>query len=340
MTKSIRIAVSGIPRGYHTPRPDKNWLQPHHIAQIKAISPHIELLEIPAHAVMSADLSGIEAVLAEGGNRIHYPGELDWADYLRFFTPDLKWVQLCSTGFSDNITPQIEAGTVTLTNAPGLHTVPIAESVLAAMLAHVKNFQTRRHDQVARRWRQLKNDELLGRTVLILGLGKIGLRVAQLCRPFGMRVIGTKRRLEPLDGVDHLFPLEQLSDYLPQADFVVIALPLTPETEHLLTAASFEEMKPSGYLINVGRGKVVEEAALLSALRSGQIAGAYLDALETEPLPADHPLWGLENVFLIPHDSHSSPAIGDRMVDLFCANLSRYIHGRPLEHICDPQRGY
>ena len=338
--RSIKVAVSGIPRGYHYPGDNGNWLQNHHREQITAVSAHVQLLEIPAQAVPTTDLAGIEVVLAEGGNRIHYAGELDWEDYQRFFTPTLKWVQLCSTGFSDNITPQIAKGQVTLTNAPGLHTLPIAESVLAAMLAHAKNFKQRRQDQIAQRWQQLKNDELMGRTVLILGLGKIGQRVARLCQAFGMRVFGSKRRMEPVTAVDEVFPIQALHTYLPQANYIVIALPLTVETENLLDKSAFQTMKSNAYLINVGRGKVVDEVAMIEALRTHQIAGAYLDALIEEPLPTGHPLWDLENVFLVPHDSHSSPYIGDRMVDLFCANLARYVAGEPLHHICDPQRGY
>ncbi|MEM7112776.1 MAG: D-2-hydroxyacid dehydrogenase [Chloroflexota bacterium] len=338
--KPINVAVSGIPRGYHFPREDSNWLQPHHREQITAVSPRINLIEIPAHAVKTADLSQIDVVLAEGGNRIHYPGELDWDDYQQFFTPALKWVQLCSTGFSDNITPEVENGRVTLTNAPGLHTLPIAESVLAAMLNHAKNFVQRRIEQQAHHWNQLKNDELIGRTALILGLGQIGKRVAQLCQAFGMRVIGSKRTIELVDHVETVFPITELSHFLPQADYIIIALPMTPATEKLLDAAAFQLMKPTAYLINVGRGLVVDEPAMIAALRSRQIAGAYLDALIEEPLPADSPLWDLENVFLVPHDSHSSPYIGDRMVDLFCANLTRYVAGEPLHNICDPQRGY
>jgi phosphoglycerate dehydrogenase-like enzyme len=339
-SQPINIAVSGIPRGYHFPLDNGNWLQAHHKQQITAVSPRIHLIEIPADKVQSANLNEIEVVLAEGGNHIHYAGELDWDEYQRFFTPSLQWVQLCSTGFSDNITPEVLNKRVTLTNAPGLHTIPIAESVLAAILSHAKNFKQRQQDQQAHRWHQLKNDELMGRTVLILGLGNIGKRVALLCQAFGMTVIGCKRRVEAVTAVNELFPIQALNSYLPQADYIVIAVPLTSETENILDKVSFQAMKRHAFLINVGRGKVVDEAAMIEALRTDQIAGAYLDAFINEPLPTKHPLWDLENVFLVPHDSHSSPHIGDRMVDLFCANLARYVAGQTLHNICDPNRGY
>ncbi len=344
MTKArvghLRVAVSGIPRGYHFPRPDGNWLTEQHRARIQALSPAVELVEVPANAVNTADLTGCEVVMAEGGNRTHYPGELDWPDYQRFFVPSLKWVQLCSTGFSDNITPEVLAGTVTLTNAPGLHTVPIAESVLASMLDHAKNLRQRRLDQADHNWRQIHNSELSGRTVLLVGLGRIGQAVARLAQAFSMRVIGTKRRVEPVPGVDLVFPVSELSRYLPEADFVVVTTPLTPATEHLLDDAALRRLSPKAYLINIARGRVVDEAALVAALREQRIAGAYLDAFAEEPLPAEHPFWTLDNVLLVPHDSHSSPYIGDRMVEIFCANLKRYLAGEPLQNVCDPRRGY
>ena len=334
----IKVAVSGIPRGYQFPLPDGNWLQEKHKEQILSISSDIELVEIPAHQVNHVE--GIEILLAEGGNRIHYHGELDWEDYQKFFTPSLKWVQLCSTGFSDNITPMIEQGTVTLTNAPGIHTNPIAESVIAAMLNHAKRLNQRRVDQINCRWNQLKCDELMNKTVLIIGLGRIGKRTAQLCKAFDMRVIGTKRNIEQVTCVDQVFASLKIGRYLPEADYVVILAPLTPETENMIGEEEFSNMKATAYLINLGRGKIVDESEMIKALKNGTIAGAYLDCFVQEPLPADHVLWEMENVFIAPHDSHSSPYIGDRMVDIFCDNLKRYLSGQSLMNVCDPNKGY
>lgn len=332
------IAVSGIPRGNQFPGTDGNWLQEGHRKQILDVSPRIRLAEIPAHRVR--DVDGIEVLLAEGGNRIHYPGELDWEDYEAFFTPSLEWVQICSTGFSDNITPEILNGRVTLTNAPNLHTLPIAESVLAAMLDHAKNLRQRRIDQQTRTWRRLDNDELNGRTVLIVGLGNIGKTVARFCKSFAMRVIGTKRRVAPVENVDMVFDAKALIDRLPAADYVVIAAPYTPATEGMLDEDAIAAMKSSAYLINVGRGRIVDEAALITALRKRRIAGAYLDAFAQEPLDDAHEFWGMDDVLIVPHDSHSSPYIGDRMVEIFCANLRRYAAGEPLRNVCDPVKGY
>ena len=335
---TIKVAVSGIPRGYQFPRPDGNWLTESNRRRILSISSDIELMEIPAHKIENVE--GIEIVLAEGGNHVHYPGELDWEDYKKFFTPSLKWVQLCSTGFSDNITTEILEKKVTLTNAPGLHTVPIAESVLAAMLDHAKLLKQRRLDQNAHEWNQLKCDELYGRTVLIIGLGRIGCRVANLCKAFNMNVVGTKRHIEPVLNVDKVFPADDLRNHLRHADYIVISAPLTSETENLLREAEFHSMKPTSYLINIGRGKIVYEPAMIEALREERISGAYLDCFAVEPLPKDHILWDMDNIFIVPHDSHSSPYIGDRCIDIFCTNLERYVNGKPLNHICDPLKGY
>lgn len=335
---TVKVAVSGVPRGLQNPRPDGNWLTEEHKDRIRGVSREVELVEVPVQKVRSA--GGFQVVLAEGGNRTHYPGELDWEDYQRFFTPGLRWIQLCSTGFSDNITPEVLDGTVTLTNSPGLHTVPIAESVAAAMLNHAKRLGQRRVDQANRAWRQLGCDELQGGTVLLIGVGNIGSRVASICKALGMKVIGTRRRPEPLYNVDLIFPASELRTHFGEADYVVVAAPLTPETENLLGEPEFRAMKSTAYFINVARGRIVHEPSLVKALTEHWIAGAYLDAFETEPLPRESPLWALDNVFLVPHDSHSSPHIGDRVVEIFAENLDRYVRGEPLLHVCDPRRGY
>lgn len=335
---TIKVAVSGIPRGYQFPRPDLNWLQAKHIYQIQSVNPEIELFEIPPNIV--PENPDFEVVLAEGGNRTHYHGELDWKDYKKFFTPKLRWIQLCSTGFSDNITPEIENGLVQLTNAPGIHTIPIAESVIAAMLDHAKKLKQRRIDQAAKNWNQLKCYELHNQTVLIIGLGDIGKRVAKLCKTFDMRVIGTKRKLEQVKNVDEVFSIGELKKYLPDADYIIVAAPLTPETRYLLGESEFSAMKKNAYYINIGRGAIADENSLIKALEEKCIAGAYLDVFEIEPLPSKHPFWEMKEVLLIPHDSHSSPYIGDRIIDIFCMNLERYVKGEPLKYICDPKKGY
>jgi phosphoglycerate dehydrogenase-like enzyme len=337
----IRVAVSGIPRGYQFPRSDGNWLLDKHREQILAVSHEVELLELPETVVHGMEIvEGIEILFGEGGNTTHYAGELDRADYEKFFTPSLKWVQLCSTGFSDNITPEILDGKVILTNSPGIHTIPISESVLAAILEHAKRFGQRRTAQAMRNWRQVYCTDLEGATVLLIGLGNLGRRIARLCKAFNMRVIGTRRNPEPVENVDHVFPIGELRKHLTEADYVVVVAPLTAETEELLGEAEFRAMKQTCYFINVGRGRIAVEEAMIDTLRGGQIGGAYLDCFAIEPLPVESPLWGMDNVFLVPHDSHSSPKIGDRLVAQFCENLRRYVKREQLLNVCNPRRGY
>lgn len=338
----MKIVISGVPRGLQNPRPDGNWLTEEQRRRIEAVSPDVELVEMPQSEVheVEGNIGGVEVLLAEGGNRVHYGEELDWEDYLKFFTPSLKWVMLCSTGFTQNIAPAIARGEVTLTNSPGIHTIPIAEGVLASMLDHAKLLKQRREDQEERLWAQRNCTELHGGTVLLIGLGNIGRRVAHLCKAFGMNVTGTKRRVEPVENVDHVFPVKELVKNLPEADYIVIAAPITPLTERLIGEREFRVMKDTAYLINVGRGRIVDEPAMIKALEEKRIGGAYLDCHVNEPLSPDHPLWGMENVFIVPHDSHSSPYIGDRIVDIFCDNLKRYSDGEPLLNICDLKRGY
>ncbi|MGD0803775.1 MAG: D-2-hydroxyacid dehydrogenase [Candidatus Bathyarchaeia archaeon] len=337
----IHVVVSGIPRGHQFPRPDGNWLTEEQRQQILSISPVIELLELPEQVVHKMErVDNVEVALAEGGNYTHYVGELDRTDYEKFFTPSLRWIQLCSTGFSDNITSEILDGRVTLTNSPGIHTISIAESVLAAVLEQAKRFGQRRIDQRDKRWRQVLCEDLDEQTILLIGLGNLGKRVARLCKAFDMRVIGTKVRIEPVPNVDEVFSSSDLIDRLPEADYVVELAPLTSETVALIGEAAFRAMKKSCYFINVGRGRVADEEAMTRALREGWISGAYLDCFGVEPLPPDSPLWGLGNVFIVPHDSHSSPKIGNRIVTQFCENLRRYVVGEPLLNVCDPHRGY
>ena len=287
----IYIAVSGIPRGHQSPRPDGNWLTEMQRQRILSISPKIELLELPEQVVHGLKwVDDVEIALAEGGNYTHYAGELDREDYEKFFTPSLRWVQLCSTGFSDSVTPEILDGRITLTNSPGIHTIPIAESVMAAVLEYAKRFGQRRVDQRELRWRQLMCEDLEGQTILLVGLGNLGKRVARLSKAFDMRVIGTKKTVEPVPNVDKVFPSSELVDHILEADYVVELAPLTSETEGLIGEAAFAAMKRSCYFINAGRGRVADEEAMTKALREHRIAGAYLDCFGVEPLPQDSPL--------------------------------------------------
>jgi phosphoglycerate dehydrogenase-like enzyme len=254
----------------------------------------------------------------------------------------LKWIHTVAAGVDNLLYPPVVDGRVVLTSSVGIHTVALPEYVMALILAFAKRLHRAVRNQAARRWDRSATigDELHGKTLGILGLGAIGRALAARAAAFGMRVVGTKRMPEDVPGVERVYPPEGTDDVLQQADYVAIVLPLTPATRRLIDARALGMMKATAVLINVGRGAIVDEAALIEALRARRIAGAGLDVFEREPLPADSPLWHMDNVIITPHVSGASPAYFDRAIPLFCDNLRRFLAGRPLVNIVDPARGY
>ncbi len=261
--------------------------------------------------------------------------------------PRLRWLQLTSAGADRLAENPVFGSGVTITTASGIHGIPIGEYVLGAMLALAKGFPRAMTAQRERAWRQYLPDELHGRTVGIVGLGAIGREVARLAKAFGMRVLACRRscsypqeRLAEVPGVDLLLPVSELRRLLAEADYVVLAVPLTPETRGLIGREELAAMKTGACLVNVARGPVVDEDALLEALRSGHLGGAVLDVFREEPLPSESGLWDLPNVILTPHIAGGTPRYVERAVDLFCDNLRRYVAGQPLRNVVDPRRGY
>lgn len=256
--------------------------------------------------------------------------------------PALRWVQTISAGIPPLVLDALrQRPEVVLTNATGVFDVPIAETVLTYILMIVKRMPEFMAQQQAHRWHKLPLRELRGLTVGIIGIGGIGTEVAKRCTALGMRVIATRRHPEHgAPYVEALFPPARLHELLAQSDFVVVAVPLTPETAHLINAERLRAMKPDAWLINIARGAVVDEAALIEALREQRIGGAALDVTEEEPLPADSPLWDFPNVILTPHNSWSTPYLEERQKDLFLDNLARYLNGEPLRNVVDKTLGY
>lgn len=256
--------------------------------------------------------------------------------------PRLRWVQTISAGISPAVLEALRARPeVILTNATGVFDIPIAETVLTYILMIVKRMPEFMAQQREHRWHKLPLRELRGLTVGIIGLGGIGREVARRCQALGMRVIATRRHPEQgAPYVEALFPPARLDELLAQSDFVVLSVPLTPETHHLIHAERLQVMRPDAWLINIARGAVVDEAALIAALREKRIGGAALDVTESEPLPADSPLWELPNVMLTPHNSWSTPYLEERQKDLFLDNLARYLNGEALRNVVDKALGY
>jgi phosphoglycerate dehydrogenase-like enzyme len=259
-------------------------------------------------------------------------------DFARLVTPALRWVQSCSAGV-EHLIPALDPS-VTITNSSGVHANAIAESVMAAVLLHAKRLRDRLDRQARAEWEPLHCVELLDRTICTIGTGDIGASVARLAKAFGMRVLGVRRTPAGVANFDAVVGPSELRQVLAQADYVVVACPLTRETEGLVGRTEFQAIKPGAYFINVARGRIVDEPSLLHALEDGRLSGAFLDAHVQEPLPADHPFWTAPTVTVIPHDSHSSERIGDNTLDLFASNLSRYVQGQPLHNVIDRARGY
>lgn len=339
---ALRIVAVGVPRSYQEPLPDGRWLTPRHVADILAVSPRIELIhttrdELDAGLVPEP---GPEVVLSELGGDPWYHFEVPAEGFAKLVSPRLRWVQACSSGIGHITATGLLPDDVLLTNASGVHADALAESVLAAVLLHAKRLPERLERQQRRVWEELHCTELREQTIVVLGTGHIGSAVALRARAFGMRVVGVRRSPRPTPHFNAIVGPDGLLDALREADYLVIACPLTPETEGLVGVEAFAALKPGAYLINVSRGRVVREAALLAALAGGRLSGAYLDAHAQEPLPEEHPFWDAPGVTVIPHDSHSSPYIGDNIVALFCDNLRRYLAHEPLRNVVDRARGY
>lgn len=257
----------------------------------------------------------------------------------------LRWVQAMAAGAGQQVhaagLPADVLERVAITTASGVHAVPLAEFCLMGLLAFTKNLPRILDDQRARRWDEYPSRELRGQTLLILGLGKIGEEVARLGRAFGMRVIAVNRRgATDSDDVETVVPVGRLSELLPQADAMIISLPLTEETRGLVDEPALRSMKRGAILVNVGRGAVLDEQALIECLRDGQLTGAALDVTTHEPPPPDSPLWDLPNVLLSSHTAALSFRENERIVDLFLENCRRWQSGQELLNRIDPQYYY
>ena len=260
--------------------------------------------------------------------------------------PKLQWVQGSMAGAGEVAKKAGLVGTdVTVTTASGVYSGPLAEFALMAMLAHAKRLDRLREEKAAKLWHQGTSGSLEGKTLCIVGMGNIGRAVAERARPFGMRILGVKRtvrdRDESWDYADDLYETADLTEPLGEADYVVLTLPGTPETRHLIDADALKATKPEAYVVNIGRGSVVDETALVEELGSGHLAGAALDVFEEEPLPEDNPLWTMENVIISPHSTDVVPELINKLqTDLFCENLRRYLSGDALVNELDKKLLY
>lgn len=253
-------------------------------------------------------------------------------------SPTLRWVSIGGSG-TDHLAPW-DPARLTVTNAAGVAAETMAQYAAAAMLSFSLGLPALAADQRERRWAARRVASVKGRTLAILGLGQTGRATARLAKALGLRVTGIRARPAPTPDVDRVESPTRLHDLLAEADFVLVCVPLTPTTRGLVDAAAFAAMKSGAVLIDVSRGGVVVQAALIEALQSGRLAGAALDVFETEPLPPDHPLWAMDNVTISPHCSSVYDGWERRSVEMFCDNAERWRRGVGLENVVDPRRGY
>lgn len=326
------------------------------LERIRAVSP--QLVVAQKSLAEGQDFSDT-SLLFDGDEEIFY-GMIPPRDLTR--APRLRWAQLHSAGINHLVNSQhpiLQSG-IAITTASGIHAVPIGEFAIALMLALARKIpllmrQHARAEWLRDKWRIFLGVELRGKTLGIVGYGSIGREVARIAKHgFAMRVLaltrGGDRRdrgyYEPgvgdPDGAlpDAWFTRAQLHDLLAQSDFVLIAAPLTAETRGLIGERELRAMKASAFLVNIARGGIVNETALVRALQEHWIAGAGLDVFEKEPLPAESALWKLDTVVISPHVAAATPHYDHRMVDLFCENLRRYLRGDALLNLVDPAKGY
>ena len=312
-------------------------LSPEWLQTVRDLAPDMEILITDDQAQIEIALDRIEIAVRR------FPRDLIAR------APNLRWYQQWGAG-ADWILryPEVADKPVMITNVSGIHAIPISEHVFAMLLAFARRVPEAIRAQDRRHW-LLQEDleqaggvfELAGLTMLVVGVGAIGERIARLGQALEMRVWGVRRHPQKsVVEVERMFGPEAMLDALPEADIVVLTLPHTHETHHLFDAHAFAAMKRGAYFVNIGRGKVVDESALVQALRSGQLSGAALDVFETEPLPKDSPLWSMNNVIITSHYSGDTPLYDERAMAIFLDNLHRYRSGLPLHHLVDKKMGY
>jgi D-2-hydroxyacid dehydrogenase (NADP+) len=257
-----------------------------------------------------------------------------WRDELLERAGKLRFIQAIGAGTDQFGREKLRQRGIRLASASGVNARAVSEHAIALVLALARRLPEARDNQKRHHWRQMisdlagREDELGGKTMLIVGIGAIGGRLAQLAKAFDMRVIGVRR--DPAAGkgeADRVLGLDGLEEALPEADFVALCCPLTPETEKLMNAPAFARMKNSAYLVNVARGRVVDEEALVAALKAGQIAGAGIDVTVEEPLPDSSPLWDMANVLITPHTAGETRRYEDNVIDILLDNLDRLWRG-------------
>jgi phosphoglycerate dehydrogenase-like enzyme len=310
------------------------WLddaRPYHEAvEARGLADKVEILSLAEDETPTPELlSRLDAIL---GWRCP-PGLLPKAERLR-------WIQTLSAGVERWLALPDLPDHVLLTCARGTHRIQMPENILGSLFLVTRNFPQILEDQRGRHWGEWVSLPLDGKVLGILGLGTIGREVALKANALGMRVIGTKRIAADLPAVERVYPPEKFETVLREADFVLLLLPVTPETREIMNAGTLRLMKPSAWLLNFARGALVVDEDLVAAVKGGTIRGAVLDVFRKEPLPREHPFWTTPNIFVLPHIGGDHPERDRLTAGLFAENLGRFLRGAPLLHVVSRERGY
>lgn len=328
-----------------------SYLEEHLVERIRRARPDLQvafepqLLPTPRYvgdhtgAPYQRDPASEAAWLAQlEGAEVAFDFDYTQPHHMRDHAPKLRWVQASSAGIGSFVTSTgLDRTPIDFTTAAGVHGRPLAEFVAWACLSAAKDYPLARAQQRERRWKRFHSAEVLGSSLLLIGVGGVGRSVAQLMRSLGVRVVGIKRDLAGADPrelhLDALHPLAELDHLLPEANHVVLACPLTHDTTRMLDQSRFARFTPGTTLVNIGRGGLIVPEALRWGLEHGHVGTAVLDVTDPEPLPVDDPLWRHERVIIFPHSASTSVHENERLVELFIENLHRYAQGRPLRNL-------
>lgn len=347
MPRDVRIVIA-------------SYLEAEHVDRIRAVDGRLEVVYEPAllpRPRYAADHTGSplertpeqeERWLAHlAGAEVMFDFDRSHFDDLPEVAPNVRWIQATSAGIGQLVHRLRYAERLpetVITTASGVHAIPLAEFSVMAMLVFRKRLLPGLADQARRHWERFAATDLRDRSVVVVGVGSIGREVARMASAHGMRVIGVKRTVAGVDAaslhLDELYGFEDLHAALSGAEHLVLAAPHTPETDGLIGDRELALLAPGAVIVNVARGALVDETALIDALESGHLGGAALDVFAEEPLPPDSPLWAMPNVIVSPHSASTSDRENGRITDLFCENLRRYLVGEPLLNVLDTERLY
>jgi phosphoglycerate dehydrogenase-like enzyme len=297
-------------------------------AALDGVAPGLPRVVLHAGGHVEGDVAAVEVVFFSGDC---YPARAAEFMSVALGASGMRWLHTFSAGVDHPVFKTFLARGVRVTTSSGASARAVAQMAILFMLAQARGLAAHVSAQRERRWVPVQGEDLEGKIAAVVGLGPIGVEVAGLAQALGMRVIGLRRKpvgAEPCE----TWPMARLAEALALADYVVLALPLTPETHHVLDAAALARMRPEARLVNVGRGELVDEAALAAALRDGRIAGAALDVFEAEPLPEASPLWDLPGVLVTPHVAAATPTTHHHAAEQFVENLKRWVDGGPLRN--------